>query len=190
MPKFFRKRTESEKEGTLKNEKEEGVVVQLKTLLSWESLAWTFRRRERSWFRSVLAIAIAAIVLLFFIKDFLFILVIVAFVFLVFVLVSVPPEKIQHKITTHGIVSAGHEYAWGDLKSFWFSQKDKVDILNIETNLKYPGRIFMLLDKVSKEQVRKVVEKYIVFKESPLMNWMDKAAETLTNKLPLEEKKS
>ncbi len=187
MPKFFLKRVKPEK-STLKVEKERRVES-LRTLLSWEAPAWSYRRRGHSWFRSVLAIALAAIVVLFFIKDFLFIVVVAAFVFLVFVLVTVPPQRVEHKITTQGLVSAGHSYSWADLKSFWFSQKDKTWVLNIQTNLKFPGRIFLLLEKVNKEEVKKILEKYLVFKEFPEMNWMDRAAETLVNKLPLEEKK-
>jgi hypothetical protein len=158
-----------------------------KDLLEWESPARPFKKRDREYFTTIGAIVFLLTIILFFLKEWLLIGAIIAFAFLAYVLASIPPEKVRHKITTRGIITAGKMYKWPTLSRFWFSKKWGSDILNIETLFTMPGRLALLLDGQSKEKVKSTVEKYLV-QDKPPATTLDKAGNWLTKKFPLEEK--
>jgi len=121
-----------------------------------------------------------------FLKEWLLIAVMVALMFVAYVLATVVPEKTKHEITTRGVVTADKAYPWKDLKRFWFSEKWKDIILNVETNLKFPGRLMMLLGDTSKDKVKELLEKQVQY-EIPEKTFMDRSAKWLSDKIPLEK---
>lgn len=169
---------------TLKTEKPK--VVELKTLLSWKSPARPFKKRDREYFTTIGAIVFLLAVILLFLKEWLLIAVIIALMFVAYVLASIPPEEVEHKITTRGIVTGNRTYAWDDLSKFWFSQRWKQTILNMETKLRFPGQLLLLLGDTNKDKVKEILGKYLSF-EQPETTWMDNAAEWLAKKVPLEK---
>lgn len=169
---------------TLKTEKPK--VVELKTLLSWKSPARPFKKRNREYFTTIGAIVFLLAVILLFLKEWLLIAVIIALMFVAYVLASIPPEEVEHKITTRGIVTGNRTYVWDDLSKFWFSQRWKQTILNVETKLRFPGQLLLLLGDTNKDKVKEILGKYLSF-EQPETTWMDNAAEWLAKKVPLEK---
>ncbi len=174
-----------------KNEiQEKPIVVQpepLKTLLEWSSLARSFKTRDREFFRTIFSLLILVVVILFFAQQFMLILAIVATAFLAYVLNTVPPEMISHKITTQGVATAGHCYDWKQLKSFFFSEKWGAKILNIDTVNKFPGRLMLLLGTIDQNQVKEILSKYLLYKEQASITWLDRASNWLSAKVPLEK---
>ena len=166
------------------------VVVQpepLKTLLEWSSPARTFKARDKEFFRTIFSLLILVVVILFFAQQFMLILAIVATAFLAYVLNTVPPEVIPHKITTQGVVTAGHGYEWKQLKNFFFSEKWGAKILNVDTVNKFPGRLMLLLGTQDQNQTKEILSKYLLFKESAPITWLDRASSWLSAKVPLEK---
>jgi predicted HTH transcriptional regulator len=110
--------------------------------------------------------------------------VIVALVFLVYVLSSITPEEVEHKITNKGVIFAGKEYFWNQLIRFWFTNRFGTDLLIIETT-RIPGRLELVVDNKHKAEVRRILEEHLENEEAN-PNFMDKAASWLSRRLPLE----
>lgn len=164
------------------------MVVQNETLLVWRSPSRPFKKREKEFFTTIGAIVFLLAIILVFIKEFLLIGAIIALVFVAYVLATVPPEEVEHKITTNGLESVGHFYKWEELLGFWFGEKWGQSLLLIQTKLKFPGRLVILTGGEDQEKIKNVLSKYITFKEKPEKNWMDDAAKWLGEKVPLESK--
>lgn len=161
------------------------VKEPLKDLLVWQAPARSFKRRDREYYTTIGAIIFLLAVILLFLKEWLLIGVIISLGFVSYVLSTVPPENVENKITTRGVVTGGKRYDWAFLGRFWFSAKWDSEILNIETALAFPRRLMLLLGKTEKEQIKKVLEKYLVL-EKPEKSFIDKAGDWLQKKVPLE----
>jgi hypothetical protein len=169
---------------TLKTEKPK--MVELKTLLAWQSPARPFKKRDREYFTTIGAIVFLLAVILLFLKEWLLIAVMIALMFVAYILASVPPEEVEHKITTRGIMTGRRHYNWDDLAKFWFSERWKQAILHVETKLRFPGQLIILLGETDKEEIKKLLGKYLTF-DQPEPTWMDNAAGWLAKKVPLEK---
>lgn len=174
--------TEEELESRRQEVKEE------KAILAWESNSRPFKKRSSQYFITVILIAIFFSLLAILIKEFIAILVIGAALFVSYVLAIVPPDKINHKISRSGFTSGLHAYLWSDLRSFWFENRMGCDVLVIETNLRFPNRLIVVLDSVSKNAIKEVLSKHIEFREVPLLSWLDKITALVAEKLPLESR--
>lgn len=157
------------------------------TLLEWSSPSRPFKLRDRDYFTTIGAMVFLIVVILLFMKEWLLIGAILALTFMVYVLNTIPPEKVEHKITNNGIVSAGHSYVWTDLREFWFVKKYGHPLLVIQTKLKFPGRLLLLLENLDENAVKEALKPHLMYKESPDKTWMDNAADWLQKKVPLEK---
>lgn len=159
-------------------------VEKIKTLLEWDSLSRLFIPRDKKYFSNLgILILIAGLVLIFF-KEFVIILVVLALAFVTYALSTVPPEKIHHKITSQGVVSADHSYGWKELKDFWFTEKDGITILQINTVLRFPARLIILVDRpATKEKITANLSPFLHFNETHQEHWLDKVSSTLAEKL-------
>lgn len=167
------------------NPAEEQKQVQQEVLLAWSSPSRLFKRRDKEYFTNIGAIVFLLIVILVFAREFLLIAAVVSIVFLVYVLSTVPPEEVSHRITNLGLESAGHFYRWEELVDFWFEEQWGSTMLVLRPII--GTRIIVLLGSVDKEQVHKLIAQYIPFREQPEKTWVDNAARWITEKIPLEK---
>ncbi len=158
----------------------------LKTLLSWSAPNRLFKRRSREYFTTILAIAFLLGVILFFFKEWFLIMVVVAFVFVTYVMGTIPPENVEHKITNRGIITGEKNYRWNELGRFWLTQKDEQNLLFLETSESFPKRLILLLGEIEPKKVKKLLLEYLPYEE-PAKTWMEKAGEWLSAKFPLEK---
>jgi len=156
----------------------------LKTLLEWKAPARPFKKRSKEFFSTVLTIAALIVIILVFLKEWFAILAVAAFVFFVFVSGKIPPEEVEHKITTRGIVTGGKEFRWEQLGRFWFEEKYGQKILCVE-NFTTPRILMMLVGQTEEEKLKKILSDYLP-QEAPPKTWMDKASQWLTTKISLE----
>ena len=163
----------------------EEAKEQKEVYLSWSSPSRLFKRRDREYFTNVGAIVFLLIIILVFAREFLLIAAVVSIVFLIYVLSTVPPENVEHRITNLGIESAGHFYRWEQLGEFWFEEQWGQVLLKLRPVMG-PHIIILLADQ-DKAHVRELVAKHIPFREQPEKNWVDNAASWLTKKIPLEK---
>ena len=163
------------------------VVQNEKALFSWKSKSRPFKRRGKDYLLTLVLIVLIFILVSTLVREFLLIGVVLSLAFVAYVLATIEPEVVEHKITKSGFVSGDHPYLWEELRSFWFERKGDHEILDIETKLRFPARLIILLDGVSQHGIKNLLEKHINFRETPQYNVLDRWANKLTRILPLEE---
>lgn len=167
---------------------EEKVFEETKILFSWKSLSRPFKKRERDFFTTIAAIVfLICVILLFVAGSWPLIAVILAFTFLVYVLNTVPPEEVEHKITNKGLMTGINEYVWSDLTNFFFTERDGQKLVNINTKKRPYKRVMILVDSSLESSIRDLLIKHIEYKEKPEIGFLDKASDWLSKKIPLEK---
>lgn len=178
-----------EEVGTLKNpegEEEPRPVVERreaeKDLVSWTAPARPFKRRDREFYITIIAIAGIVGLVLFLIEGFMPVILIISLVFLFYVLSTVEPENISYKITNQGIKVAERRTDWTIMGRFWFSRRFNSELLVVET-LGLPGRMELVINSADKEEIKKALTPYLPEEEAP-PSYLDKAANWFAGRLP------
>ena len=164
---------------------EEEKNEEIKTLVSWKSPLRVFVKRDKKHFTNLIMVVFLISGVLIFFKEFLLVGVILTLVFVTYVTSTVEPPEFEHKITTKGITSGGHTYPWEELKEFWLVQKDGQTIINVDTKVRFPGRLFIVLNEEIVEEVRTSLSRYISFREEPKVIWLDQVTDWFSKKLQL-----
>lgn len=155
-------------------------------LLSWKSPSHPFKKRNRIFYQTVAALTFLLVVIVFFLHEFMLIGVILSIAFLVYVISTVPPVQVEHKITPLGFENAGRLFRWMELYAFWFEEKWGYKTLVIQTRLPFPAQVRAVVEEVTTEKVREVIGKYLLFWEKPPKSLTDNFSEWLNKKIPLE----
>lgn len=155
-------------------------------LLSWKSPSHPFKKRNRIFYQTVAAITFLLVVIVFFLHEFMLMGVILAVAFLVYVISSVPPFEVEHKVTPLGFDNAGRLFRWVELGAFWFEEKWGFKTLVIQTRLPFPAEVRAVLGEGGEEKVKEIVGRYLLFMEKPPKSWTDNFSDWLTKKIPLE----
>lgn len=160
-----------------------------KELFSWEASERAFKKRDRDFWITAVAILGLVSVILFFAKEFFLVVALGAVLFLYYVLSTVPPKKIKNKLTNRGVYFGELFYSWMDLRRFWFGKSLDCKALFFETNLRFPRELCLIINKKDEKKIKKIaVQRLPLFENSP--RFVDKASEWLAKKLPLEERKN
>ncbi len=153
-----------------------------KDLVSWMAPARPFKRRNREFYVTVIAIAALVGLILFLVEGFMPVILIISLVFLYYVLSTVEPDEIEYKVTNKGIKIADRRTDWDFILRFWFTRRFDNSLLIIET-LNLPGRLEIVIDQEKKKEIRKNLLKYIPEEKTP-PSTLDKAANWFSKKLP------
>lgn len=153
-----------------------------KDLVVWFAPARPFKRRNREYYITLLAMAAIVGLILFFAEGSMPVILIISLVFLFYVLNTVEPEGVEYKITTKGVKVAGRKTEWDKMVRFWFSRRFDSDLLIIET-LTLPGRMELVVMPEKKEEIKKALAKYLPDEEAP-PSFLDKLANWFSKKLP------
>jgi len=177
-----------EHEGTLKegeSAEPKPVVVQNepeRELVSWKAPARPFKRRDKRFYTTVIAMAGIAGLVLFAIEGVMPVILLIALIFLFYVLSTVEPEEIEYVITNKGIKVAGKKTEWAYLGRFWFRHQFDSELVVIEAaNL--VGRMELVMDKDKKDEIKKALSAHLTEEEIPPA-YLDKAANWFAEKLP------
>lgn len=133
-------------------------------LFAWESNDRLFKKKTRQHFKTVASLAFLASLVLVFLQEFAFILVLWAGVFLYYVFGTVPPLKNHHKITDQGLVFGRHAYLWNEMDSFWFENKNQALLLHFNL-LRFPWRLTLFAPQEGQERLREILSPYLPFRE-------------------------
>lgn len=148
--------------------------LKYEVLISWKAPMRIFRKRAKEDYIRIIFIALCAITFFFIVRQYMLILVTVALVFLTFVMWSVPPELVEHKVTTRGIYSIDRMYEFNILNKYWFSYVSGVYLLNIETELRLPARLILLIgDKQNVDEVHAVLRDWLSYKIISKQNFIE-----------------
>jgi len=153
-------------------------------LITWFSPSRLFKRRNPEYFKTIGAIVFLLTIILVFAGEYILVAAVLSVVFLIYVLSTVPPEAVQHRVTNFGIESMGHFYRWDTLAEFWFEEDTGQIMLVIQPMM--GTRIMILLGTEEKEKIKTLISKYLPYREAPVKSWVDKASSWLSEKIPLD----
>lgn len=159
---------------------------EIKTLVSWEAPSRPFRKKDRSYYTTIAILVVLLVLIAFLAKEFLLVGVILALAFVAYVLAFVPPHNVIYKISTQGITIGEDFYFWHFLDSFWFKEKDGSKVLHIQTRVRFPAQLMLVLGDQDQEKMTKTVARFLPFVEVPYKSWMEKWSEGLQKHFPLE----
>lgn len=157
-------------------------VEKQQELVSWIAPARPFKRRNREFYVTVIAMAAVCAFVLFLIEGWLPVILVISLVFLFYVMSTVEPENVQYQITNLGIKIAGKLTGWEIMGRFWFTKRLDTELLVIETKV-LPGRLELVIKPEIKDDIKKSLEKYLTHEEIPASN-LDKAANWVSVRMP------
>ena len=159
-----------------------------KTLFEWEASERPFKRRDRDFWITAISILVLVSVILIFVKEFFLIIVPFSALFMYYVLSTVPPEKVKNKISNRAIYFGEVSYEWEILRRFWFEKSLNSEMLSVETILRFPRQVSLVIIAKDKAKIQKIMIKKIPLIESPI-TFVDKLTAWLSKRFPLEERK-
>jgi len=163
---------------------------EIKTFLSWEAPSRPFKKKDRSYYTTIAILVVLVCLIAFLFREFLLMGVLLALAFVTYVLAFVPPHDIKYRISTQGITIGEDFYFWHFLDAFWFKQKDGSKVLHIQTRLRFPAQLMLVLGSPAggqdEEKIKKLVARFLPYVEVPYKSWMEKWSESLQKNFPLE----
>jgi len=154
--------------------------IVVKTLFRWQAFSRPYTKRSPKWFIYTFLLVTTIILVLLFIREFFIIIPVLALAFVAYILATIPPEITENEITTQGINSSKLSYIWEELDDFWFTEKNGFIILHVDTYLNWPRRLIILINKDDREKIKNLLVRYLPYRELPKTNWLDTAAERLS----------
>ncbi len=122
-----------------------------KNLYSWNAPERYWERKDKAWYLGYSLFFVLIVLVLAVLGEFIMILGVLAFMFLWFAQAYIPPNVVEHSITTIGVRAYDKLYKWSEINSFWFSRKNGVTLLHLEQpieNSKVTTRVTLIIDDV------------------------------------------
>lgn len=149
-------------------------VVQNIKVFEWESFDRQILKFEEKTFYIVLAISMLFVLFLAILGNYFLMACVIAFLFFVYVAGTNKPNTVKHKITARGVDTGNRLYEWFLLDNFWFSMKDGQYSLIIETKLRYPRALILLLDGSDKDALFVLLQERVLYKDIRKQGWYDR----------------
>jgi hypothetical protein len=177
---IIEKRVELEKD-TVQPEK----VVQNIKLFEWEAPdRYEYSFDDKS-FIVVIAISLVLILFLAILGKYFLMAALISLLFFIYVVFSTKPMKVKHKITARGIDYNDKLYEWFMLDNFYFTKRKKQDFLIVNTKLRFPNTLIMLLDEEDRLPIFLLLQEYVLYKDVKKQSRLEKM--NLGEYIPLEE---
>ena len=158
-----------------------------KILFEWEAPERAYKKRDRDFWITIIAILVLVSVILFLVKEFFLIGALISALFLYYVLSSVPPQNIKYKITNRGIYYGEIRYTWDTFERFWIKNELNNSLIHFETILRFPRQISLVFNPNDQEKIKQIAIKRLpMIDESP--NFTDKLTKKVVSWIPLEKK--
>lgn len=160
-------------------------VVQNIKLFEWEAPdRYKFNFNTKT-FWTILAFSLLFVLFLAILEQYYLMASIIALLFFVYVSGTNKPIKVKHRITARGVDTGGKLYEWFMLDNFWFSIKNGQYFLIVETRLRYPKALILLLDRVDKDALFVLLQERVLYKDIRKQSRVDIL--TYGNYIPFEE---
>lgn len=148
-------------------------VVQNIKIFEWEAPERYIFEFKGKTFWGILAVSFLFILYLAILENYYLMAAMIALLFFIYVAGTNKPEKVKHKITARGIDTADKLYEWFMLDNFWFSIKNGQYFLIVETRLRYPRALILLLEEVDKDAIFVLLQEKILYKDIRKQSRMD-----------------
>lgn len=99
----------------------------------WSAYERFWAAKPREWFVGYSAVFVFFISLSALLGQYLLVLAIISFSFLWFIQATIEPSITRHQVTNLGIKSLEQFFRWSDIRHFWFSKKQGIFMLHLET---------------------------------------------------------
>ncbi len=168
-------------EGDIKTEK----VVQNIKLFEWEALERYEMKVENRMYLIVLVLGMLFVLYLAVLGNYFLMATVIAVLFFLYVASTNKPGIVKHKITARGIDVGNRLYEWFMLDNFWFAVKDGQYSLIVETKLRFPKALILLLSKEDKDAIFVLLQEKVLYKDIRKQNLIDKVS--FGEYIPLED---
>lgn len=149
-------------------------VVQNIKLFEWSAPdRYEFSLNKKT-FLILVALCLVLILFLAILQHYMLMVSIIALLFLIYVLGTTKPLLVKHLITARGIETGNKLYEWFTLKNFYFTKKDDVYFMIVETNLRFPGALIFLLDEKDKNPIFVLLQDKLLYKDIRKQSSLDK----------------
>ncbi|HSX19036.1 MAG TPA: hypothetical protein VLE91_02775, partial [Candidatus Saccharimonadales bacterium] len=162
------------------------AALDAKTIISWKSPDRVFVARSKKYFTKVALYGFVFILFAVAFGEFVFVGVIIAVMFMMYVLSTTAPNTIEHRVNNMGIVSGERAFLWEELDSFWFDRKGDDRLLMVQTRMRFPTRLIMILTTVSERTLLDILEKHLHYHPAPVHTLLDKWATKVQSKISLD----
>ena len=169
------KLTETPVEGSIKREPE-------RVVLSWTAPARPFKRRNREFYVTIIAMASVVGLVMFIAEGAMPVILLASLVFLFYVLSTVEPENIEYFITNRGIKIGDKTTEWDFIIKYWFGKRFDTNLLVLETSF-LPGRLELVVNPENVDDVRKAFSKFLPEEEAKPTK-LDRATNWFASRLP------
>lgn len=160
--------------------------------LEWVADSRVATKRTPQYYSSLAVIVLLVSLILFFAGQTLLIFVLLAFLFISYVLSSVRAEDVAHQITTYGIRYRGEKlYYWEQLGRFWVRNNRGHLEMHIEAPTHFGNELILLPandrspSPVTVQDMIDVLSMYLIYEE-PIPSQLDRWVMWLQEKFPLE----
>ncbi len=160
-------------------------VVQNIKLFEWEAPDRIELKIESKTFWIILSASLLFILLLAILGNYWLMAAIIALLFFIYVLSTNKPETVSHKITARGIDTGDRLYEWFMLNNFWFSIKNGQYFLIVETKLRFPKALILLLNNADKDAIFVLLQKKVLYKDIRKQSRIDRMS--YGDYIPFEE---
>jgi len=150
------------------------TVVQNIKLFEWEAPDRHDMKLENRRFLIILALGMLFILFLAILGNYFLMAAVVAFLFFLYVASTNKPGVVTHKITARGIDIGNRLYEWFMLDNFWFSIKDGQYFLIVETKLRFPRALVVLLGEADKDAIFVLLQEKVLYKDLRKQSFIDR----------------
>ncbi|PIR59662.1 MAG: hypothetical protein COU68_04245 [Candidatus Pacebacteria bacterium CG10_big_fil_rev_8_21_14_0_10_45_6] len=154
-------------------------------IFEWIAPERPFKKHNRQFFTTIWMIALLLSLIFFFAGQLPLIAVVLAVVFMIYMLFTIPPGIVSHKITTYGFRVEGKLYYWEEMGRFWLTKKYGQDLLHIEVG-RFPFQLTTLLSEELPENTMRLILSEILLEETPEPTAYEKMASWLHKKIPID----
>jgi hypothetical protein len=140
-------------------------VVQNIKLFEWEApdrYEYSFDNKS---FIVIVALSLVLILFLAILGKYLLMVALISLLFFIYVVFSTKPEKVKHRITARGIEFSDKLYDWYMLKDFYFTKKKGQNFLLVDTKLRFPPALVMLLEEDDRLPIFLLLQEYVLYKD-------------------------
>ena len=157
-----------------------------KLLYKWEAPSRVHTRRNRQWYWTVALVVMAIVVILAFFQELALIAAVIAFMFVIYVVATVPPGDIEYRLTDHGFETGDPKkpeeltaYTWEQIDTFWFSFKQGREVLNLDTKISFPARLSVLFNRTDRKRIVDILEEKLPYKAAPKrkQGWLERMSD-------------
>lgn len=153
-----------------------------KTVYKWNGPVRPFKQRDKDFWATLIAIASVFAVILFLVEGVMPVILIIALIFLFYVLSTVPPENAEFEITNFGLRIGDKLTPWEAITGFWFAKRFDQEMLILETTM-IPGRVEIICDSQKKKEITEALSTYTIEKK-PQITQVDRMTDWISRKLP------